>query len=60
MEITFLASHFADVAELLPTIKRINGLKVEYTSHNMIDAYKTLELLVLAATGTSAILEHLR
>jgi D-amino peptidase len=58
--VTFLASHFADVAELLPTVKRIDGLKVEYTSHNMIDAYKTLELLVLAATGASTILERLR
>lgn len=58
--ITFLASHFADVAELLPTVKRIDGLKVEYTSRNMIDAYKTFELLVLAASGTSAILERLR
>lgn len=58
--ITFLASHFADVAELLPTVQRIDGLKVEYTSRNMIDAYKTFELLVLAASGVSAILERLR
>jgi len=58
--ITFLASHFTDVAELLPTVKRIDGLEVEYTSRNMIDAYKTFELLVLAAGGVSALLERLR
>lgn len=32
MRITFLASHFADVAGLLPDVKRIDGLNVEYNS----------------------------
>jgi len=57
--ITFLASHFADVAELSPTVKRVDGLKVEYTAKNMIEAYKTFELLVLAASGMSAMLQNL-
>jgi len=57
--ITFLASHFADVAELLPTIKRVDGLKVEYIAKNMIEAYKTFELLVLASSGMSAMLQNL-
>jgi D-amino peptidase len=60
MRITFLVSHFADVAELLPMVKRIDGLTVEYTSRNMIEAYKTFEHLVLAASGMSAHLESLR
>jgi len=60
MRITFLASHFADVAGLLPDVKRIDGLNVEYTSQSMVDAYKTFELLVLAASGISAIMERLR
>jgi D-amino peptidase len=60
MRITFLVSHFADVAELLPIVKRIDGLTVEYTSRNMIEAYKTFEHLVLAASGMSAHLERLR
>lgn len=60
MEITFLASHFADVAELLPIVKRINGLKVAYTSRNMIEAYKIFEMLVLAASSISVLLERLR
>lgn len=58
--VTFLASHFADVAELLPSVKRIDGLKVEYTTENMIDAYKTFELLVTAAAGVTAIYESHR
>ena len=57
--ITFLVSHFADVAELLPTVKRTSALKVEYTAKNMVEAYKTFELLVLAASGASAILTQL-
>jgi D-amino peptidase len=60
MRITFLASHFADVAELLPIVRRIDGLNVEYTANNMIEAYNTFEHLVLAASGMSAHLESLR
>lgn len=57
--ITFLASHFADVAQLLPNAKRVDGLKVEFTAENMLEAYRTFELLVLAASGTSALLAQL-
>lgn len=58
--ITFLVSHFADVAELLQIVKRIDGLTVEYTSSNMIEAYKTFEHMILAASGMSAHLESIR
>jgi D-amino peptidase len=58
MTITFLASHFADVAELLPTAKRTDGLNIEYTADNMVEAYKTFELLALASTGMTAILDQ--
>jgi D-amino peptidase len=57
--VTFLASHFADVAELLPSVKRVDGLRVEYTAKSMVDAYKTFELLVFAASGMSALLANL-
>jgi len=60
MGITFLASHFADAAELLPIVNRIDGLNVEYTANNMIEAYKIFELLVLAASAISALLEKRR
>jgi D-amino peptidase len=60
MKITFTASHFADVAEMLPKATRTSGLTIEYSSQNMIEAYKTFELLVLAASGVSAILENVR
>jgi len=58
--ITFLTSLFTDVAELLPMVRRIDGLNVEYTASNMIEAYKIFELLVLAASGVSALLEKRR
>jgi D-amino peptidase len=58
--ITFLASHCADAAELLPIVKRVDGLRVEYTASDIVEAYKILELLVLAASGTSALLAELR
>lgn len=58
--VTFLASQFADVAALLPSVNRINGLKIEYIVDNVIDAYKTFELLVLAAAGMTALYESHR
>jgi len=60
MAINFLASQFADAAELLPSIKRIDGLRIEYAAKSMADAYKTLELLTLASSGMQAIMESLR
>ncbi len=56
MRITFLVSHFADVAALLPNIKRVDALTIEYTAQSMTEAYKTFELLVLAASGIAALL----
>jgi len=56
--VTFLASHFADVAELLPIVNRINGLKVAYTASNIIEAYKIFELLALAAVAMSLLLAN--
>lgn len=60
IEITFSATHFGDAAEMLPTVKRVDGLNVEYMAKNIIDAYKTLELLTLAANGIAAILETMQ
>jgi D-amino peptidase len=60
MKITFMGSQFADVAELLPSAKRLDGLNVEYTASTLTKAYKTFELLVLAAAGVSASMEGAR
>jgi len=56
MGIAFLNSLFADVAELLPAVSRIDGLNVEFKTENMVEAYNTFELLVLAASGTTYLL----
>jgi len=60
LKITFIATQFADVAELLPTAKRLDGLSVEYTASTLTKAYRTFELLVLAAAGVSASIENAR
>ncbi|MHA1941490.1 MAG: M55 family metallopeptidase [Candidatus Hodarchaeales archaeon] len=51
--VTFHASHFADAADLLPSITRIDGLTVEFQSKKMLDVYKTFEFLVLSSLGVS-------
>jgi len=58
--VTFLTSFLADMAELLPIVKRIDALRVEYTSANMVEAYKTFEFLAIAASASAAQLENLR
>jgi D-amino peptidase len=60
ISINFLATHFADAAELLPSAERIDGLRVEYTARNMVQAYRVFELLSLASSGISALYESLR
>jgi D-aminopeptidase len=45
---------------MLPTAKRTSGLTVEYQAENMTEAYKTFELLALAASGVSSVIENLR
>ena len=59
-KVTFNASHFADAAELLPNSNRIDGLTVEYSANNIIEAYKTFQLLVHAASGVAGLLEWLQ
>jgi len=58
MAITFSASHFADAAELLPFVNRIDGLRVEFNADSMVQAYKVFELLLLATIGMSSALQN--
>jgi len=54
--ITFLSSQFADAAELLPIVNRTDGLNIEYAASNMVEGYKTFELLMLASVGVTSIM----
>ncbi|MCW3981756.1 MAG: M55 family metallopeptidase [Candidatus Bathyarchaeota archaeon] len=58
--VTFKATHQADASELLPGVTRVDGLSVEYLADTMLNAYKIFELLILAATGSSAILATMK
>ncbi|MBO3802980.1 MAG: M55 family metallopeptidase [Candidatus Brockarchaeota archaeon] len=58
MAVTFSASHFADAAELLPFVNRIDGLKVGFAADSMVQAYKVFEFLLLATIGMSNVLQN--
>ncbi len=58
MEVTFVASHFADIAELSPAVTRTSGLSIEYIAKDFLEAYKTFELLSLASSAMVHILEN--
>ncbi|MBN1330237.1 MAG: M55 family metallopeptidase [Candidatus Heimdallarchaeota archaeon] len=60
MKITFLSTLFADIAELLPFITRIDGLTVEYKAKDMIEGYKIFQLLVTAAGGINAYMNNIQ
>ncbi|ASJ09555.1 peptide transporter [Thermococcus siculi] len=55
VRIRFLSSSFADTAELLPFVERIDGKTVEFNAETVEDAYRIFELLILAAAGVNAI-----
>ena len=51
LTIRFKSSVYADVAEFMPMVKRVDGRTIIYKTSNIIEAYKVLELLVLASFG---------
>ena len=60
VKVTFIGSQSADVAELLPSVKRLDGLNIEYTANTLTKAYRMFELLVLAAAGMATVMENAR
>ena len=57
VKIKFLGTEMADTAELLPIVKRIDGKTIVYKANDIIEAYKILELLILAAARTAQFLK---
>jgi len=51
VEVRFLGTEQADIAELLPTAKRVDGKTIRYVAKDIIEAYRVFELLIHAAPG---------
>ena len=49
LRVVFQSTAYADAVSLMPGSRRIDGLTVEYTANGIVEAYKLLELWVLAA-----------
>jgi D-amino peptidase len=58
VRITFRTSLMADTAELLPSVKRIDGMTIEYTTKDVIDAYNIFQLLTTAAGGIERLMQY--
>ncbi|EHR77745.1 peptide transporter [Thermococcus litoralis DSM 5473] len=58
VRLTYNNSGMADVGELLPGARRIDGKTVEFEAKDIIEAYKAFQLLVFAATGVTSILRR--
>ncbi|AFK23041.1 M55 family metallopeptidase [Pyrococcus sp. ST04] len=55
VNVRFLNSAYAEVAELLPIVERTGGKEVQFSADSVEDAYKILEVLIFAAAGVSYI-----
>ncbi|MHA2358574.1 MAG: M55 family metallopeptidase [Candidatus Heimdallarchaeaceae archaeon] len=60
VKLTLRDTHQTDAIVLLPFIKRVDALTIEYTSDDMVSAYKTFQALMYIASASSAMLQHLR
>jgi len=58
VKLTYNNSGMADVGELLPDARRIDGKTIEFEAKDIIEAYKAFQLLVFAATGVTSILRR--
>ncbi|WP_456420511.1 M55 family metallopeptidase [Thermococcus sp.] len=58
VKLRFLNSAYAETAELLPFVERLDGKTVRFEAESVEDAYKTVEVLVLAAAGVSSIVNR--
>ncbi len=58
--VTLRDTHQTDIVSLLPIIKRIDALKVEYISTDMVEAYKTFQAIVYLAAAASNMLQHMK
>lgn len=55
LEIEFLSTLYADVAELHPGVERLDGLTVRLKVPSVTEAYRLLELLVMAGYGARSL-----
>ncbi|WP_099211261.1 M55 family metallopeptidase [Thermococcus henrietii] len=58
VKLRFLNSAYAEVAELLPFVERLDGKTVRFEAKNVEEAYRTFEVLILAASGVSSIVNR--
>ncbi len=58
VKIRFRNSAFAETAELLPQVGRVDGKTVVFEARNVEEAYWLVELLVFASAGVSSVVNR--
>jgi len=59
IEIRFRRAHYADIACLLPEVKRVDAYTVRIRRRSIVDIYNIMQLLALAAMGFDSTIETL-
>jgi len=58
VKLRFLNGAYAEVAELLPFVERLDGKTVRFEAESVEEAYQTFEVLVLASAGVNSIVNR--
>ncbi|MHA1591048.1 MAG: M55 family metallopeptidase [Candidatus Heimdallarchaeaceae archaeon] len=54
INLTLKSSEQTDAVSLLPFVKRLSGLEIEYTSKDMVEAYNSFQAIVYIASAVSS------
>jgi D-amino peptidase len=60
VKLTLRDTHQADAIALLPCVKRIDAINIEYTASTMIEAYNTFQALMYISSAASGMIQRLR
>ena len=50
-----ISSIYAEFAELIPGIRRINGLTIEFEAKDVVEAFKIMQVIILLGVGIRAV-----
>ncbi|MCG3216893.1 MAG: M55 family metallopeptidase [Candidatus Heimdallarchaeota archaeon] len=60
VELTFRSSNQTDAVSLLPNVTRLDGLTIEYTSKDMVEAYNMFQALMYISSAAMSMLQYLQ
>jgi D-amino peptidase len=60
VKLTLRDTHQTDAIALLPYVKRVDAINIEYTAPSMIEAYNTFQALMFIASAATGMIQRLK